>query len=109
MYKSTEQSGPSTNPSNFLFVEELQEAELQILKYLQVKHYIDNLQELMYGKQIKWNNELASLDPFLNDNSVILVGGRLASALTAFCSKHRTIVSRVSAVALLLISHFHCV
>ena len=92
-----------------LSVEELQEAELQILKYLQRKHYIDELQELIYGKPLKRNNKLANLDPFIDVNGVIRVGGRLALAPIAFGSKHQILVPRASAVASLLISHFHCV
>ena len=92
-----------------LCVEELQEAELQILKYLQRKHYIDELQELMYGKQLKQKNKLANLDPFLHDDGIIRAGRRLASAPIAFGSKHRILVPHASAVASLLIFHFHCV
>ena len=63
----------------------------------------------MYGKPLKRNNKLANLDPFLDVNGVIRVGGRLASAPIAFGSKHQILVPGASAVASLLISHFHCV
>ena len=92
-----------------LSVEEMQEAELQILKYLQRNHYIDELQELRYGEPLKRNNKFANLDPFLDVNGVIRVGGRLALAPIAFDSKQQILVPRACAVASLLISHFHCV
>ena len=79
------------------------------MKYLQRKHYIDKLQELRYGEPLKQNNKLASLDPFVDDNGVIRVGERLASAPIACGSKLQILVPRASAVASLSISHFHCV
>ena len=63
----------------------------------------------MYGKPLKRNNKLASLDSFLDGNVVISVGGGLASAPNAFGSKDQILVSHASAVTLLLISHFHSV
>ena len=63
----------------------------------------------MHGKPPKRNNKLASFDPFLDDNVVIRLGGRLALAPIAFDSNHQILVPHASAVASLLISRFHCV
>ena len=82
-----------------LSVEELQKVELQILKYLQRKHYINELQELMYSKPPKQNNKLANFDPFHGANGVIRVGGRSALAPIAFGSKNQILVPHASAIA----------
>ena len=90
-----------------LSVEELHETEIQIAKFLQRKYFSDELQSLSIGKTVKESSRLVSLDPFLDNNGIIRVGGRLNYAPIKFSRKHQILISHNSNVAALLIDYFH--
>ena len=90
-----------------LSVEELHEAEIQIVKFLQRKYFSDELQSLSTGKTLKGSSRLVSLDPFLDNNGIIQVGGRLNYAPIKFSRKHQILIPHNSNVAALLIDYFH--
>ena len=56
--------------------EKLQKAEIEIFKYIKRKHYAKELQDLKTSNTVKQNSRLISLDPFIDDNGVLPVGGR---------------------------------
>ena len=86
-----------------LFVEELHEAEIQIVKFLQRKYFSVELQSLSTGKTVKGSSRLVSLDPFLDNNGIIRVGRRLNYAPIKFRRKHQILIPHNSNVAALLI------
>ena len=90
-----------------LSVEELHEAEIQIVKFLQRKYFSDELQSLSTGKTVKGSSRLVSLDPFLDNNGIIRVGGRLNYAPIKFSRKHQILIPHNSNVSALLIDYFH--
>ena len=92
-----------------LTVDEMQESENQILKYLQRKYYADEMQALTKDKTVKQSSQLVRLDPFLDENGVLRVGGRLTFSELDFNKKHQVLVPRDSNVASLLINHFHSI
>ena len=90
-----------------LSVEELHEAEIQIVKFLQRKYFSDELQSLSTSKTVKESSRLVSLDPFLDNNGIIRVGLRLNYAPIKFSRKHQILIPHNSNVAALLIDYFH--
>ncbi len=64
----------SNHPST---VSERQKAELYIIKCLQESSYKDELKEIKGGKNVSSCSALYPLDPFLDEDGVIRVGGRL--------------------------------
>ena len=90
-----------------LSVKELHEAEIQIVKFLQWKYFLDELQSLSTGKTVKGSSQLVSLDPFLDNNGIIRVGGRLNYAPIKFSRKHQILILHNFNVAALLIDYFH--
>ena len=86
-----------------LSVEKLHEAEIQIVKFLQRKYFSDELQSLSTGKTVKGSSRLVSLDPFLDNNGIIRVGGRLNYAPIKFSRKYQILIPNNSDVAALLI------
>ncbi len=53
------------------------------------------------------NSVLLALDPFIDSNGLLRVGGRLGNAPIAYDSKHPIIISRKSLLAELLVRHIH--
>ena len=90
-----------------LSVEELEEAEIQVVKFLQRKYFSDELQTLSSGQTVKKSNRLVSLDCFLDDRGIIRVGGRLSSAPIMFNKKHQILIPHDSNIAVLLIDFIH--
>ncbi len=111
------QEGPPT-------VKELEQAERLILKSVQYKHFHielecleklsendDMFQDRKSAKKrnttLKRTSCLHKLDPFLDKQGVLRVGGRLKNATTPYEVKHPTIVPKIDHVTILLIRHYH--
>ena len=102
---------------------ELQEAEREIVRVVQHKHFSEELQVLTHlniqGKEITRNiarqrnqtikrySSLYRLDPFLDDDGLIRVGGRIKRARLSFTTKHPIILPRESHVTNLLVQSCH--
>ena len=69
----------SINNFNLLDVELLQEAEKCIVKMVELKYFNKELKQLkMKNKEnVKISSKISSLNPCLNENGIIRVGGRL--------------------------------
>ncbi|XP_056307490.1 uncharacterized protein LOC130219206 [Danio aesculapii] len=85
--------------SDPITVDELQEAELAILSYIQTKSF---------GTTQTKNNSLAKLKPYQDDNDQLLrVGGRLTNAPIPFEAKHPIILPNNHHVTSLIVNHYH--
>ncbi|XP_065926161.1 uncharacterized protein [Magallana gigas] len=62
-----------------LSAEDLQEAEVAILKFIQIKSFASEIEELKKGHPVKLSSNVRKLDPILDDG-LIRVGGRLHRA-----------------------------
>ena len=82
-------------------------AEIAILKFLQKKNYGNELESLKSGKQIPLKSTLKSLFPFLHDDDLLRVGGRLRNALVPFEAKHPVILPSNEHVVQSLIRNVH--
>ena len=96
----------------FLRVAELRAAEHLIIKHIQKTHYEDEIDCLIQKKPLKLSSDILKLDPFLDEDGILHVGGRLrqfpSSANTVLCANpilipHRHIVTQ------LIASHYHCI
>jgi len=70
-----------------LSITEINEAETRIIKVVQKSCFSRELIELANGRPIKKSN-IAALNPFLDKNGLIRVGGRLRMAELTFSQKH---------------------
>ena len=108
-----------------LSVEELRLAEVVILKSLQHYHFgneIRILQDLrpdsdqpkdrnaarVRNQKIKLTSSLYRLDPFLDEEGLLRVGGRLRKATIPYRTKRPIIIPKISHITRLLIRHYHC-
>lgn len=67
---------PTNTYHGTLRVEEIREAEVRILRLLQATRFADEIKGLKDGRTIA-KGKLANLNPFLDENELLRVGGRL--------------------------------
>jgi hypothetical protein len=75
-----------TKNQKALSVEELEHARLVVLKYIQSRELADEIRCIQKSKKLKCQR-LAKLDPFIDKNGLLRVGGRLKHSLLAYESK----------------------
>ena len=67
------------DPIHLLRAEQMTEAEVEIIRYLQGKAFPDETASLTKGEKVKFNSAIASLQP-ISRNKLLCVGGRLKNA-----------------------------
>ncbi|XP_062608997.1 uncharacterized protein LOC134270774 [Saccostrea cucullata] len=94
----------------------LEEAELTIVRLVQKEAFSEELnffndikgcEEVNRKKSVRRTSSLYRLDPFLDYNDVLRVGGRLRKGEFTSYVKHPIILPRKSHVTRLIIRHFH--
>ncbi|XP_011863524.1 PREDICTED: uncharacterized protein LOC105559655, partial [Vollenhovia emeryi] len=66
--------------------EEIDKAELRVIKLLQTSHFSDELKKLK--DKHPYRGKLSNLSPFIDQDGVLRVGGRLQSSNLTFSQKH---------------------
>lgn len=92
---------------NNLSVPEIQAATKCILKITQSVEFPRELSDLRTNKQVNRKSRLLSLNPFIDDDGLIRVGGRLKHAPIENDTKYPIIVSPKCHVTILIICHEH--
>ncbi|XP_070569421.1 uncharacterized protein [Ptychodera flava] len=87
-------------------LENLQRAEDAIMKYVQRKHFPDEMALLQRKKQVRRYSPLYKLDPIL-DKGIIRVGGRLERASVSPDSKHPIVLPKDSPVSTIILQETH--
>ncbi|XP_038142217.1 uncharacterized protein LOC119784309 [Cyprinodon tularosa] len=90
-------------------LEERKETELFVIKLVQEKAFAEEIKSLKSNKPVSKtkNHHLYKLSPFLDEDGVLRVGGRLSQAVLHSHVKHPAILPKDSHVSTLLIRHFH--
>lgn len=83
---------PDNKHVGSLCAEEIIEAEIRILKILQATRFSDEIKRLK-GKHSITKSKFISLNPFLDKNELIRVGGRLQKSKLTFSQKHPILLS----------------
>lgn len=101
----------SKNPSNKrkgpLSVDELINAERQIVKLIQHVAFPDEIKQLSKNNVTKTSRFLKPLSPFLDDFAMVRVGGRLSRANITYDHKHPLLLPSKSHLVRLLIKREH--
>ena len=94
---------------SYVTVEELSHVEYFILKLVQKSFFYEELCSLSADKCVKSNSSISNLNPFLCDDGLIRVGGRLKMSSLSYESKHPVVLpsAKLCHVSFLLIMHFH--
>ena len=93
-----------------LTVDDLQNAWKQLIRYVQQEAFPDEitrLQRRSSGQSTSKIVKLAALSPFLADDGLLRVGGRLDRASISFDAKHPAIIPSKHHIVELLIRHYH--
>lgn len=102
--------GLTPKTSEATSIEERQEAELFIIRLAQEEAFSSEIKRIKQGKEVSpkdKTNKLHKLSPFVDDNGVLRVGGRLTRSSLHPHIKHPAIVPKRSHVSSLLIKHYH--
>ncbi|CAI5654355.1 unnamed protein product [Oreochromis niloticus] len=91
-------------------LQERKEAELTIIKMVQETAFAQEIKTLQHHDVMQMKdkvNKLHKLCPFLDDQGILWVGGRLTHAALHPNVKHPAILPRDSHVSALLVKHYH--
>ena len=88
---------------------EIQEAYLVCVRSVQRQRFPDEISALRRGQLIGNRSSLRSLNPFLDSDGTIRVGGRLQNADLPFQERHPAILPKKCHLAQLVIRHAHIV
>ena len=106
-----EPTGAGVRP---LTVSELQNAKKCVLRYIQRECFPDEVASLKFTSSnspskvvVKKSSKLAALSPFMGDDGLLRVGGRLERAEISFDAKHPIIIPSKHHVVGILIRHYH--
>ncbi|CAD7085394.1 unnamed protein product [Hermetia illucens] len=91
----------------FLSVAELEEALTLIIRHMQVKEFKAEIKQLRRERPIDSKSKLTKLTPFLDNNSIIRVGGRLRNASIPYTAKHPAILPTSHPFTKLLLVDLH--
>ncbi|XP_054708165.1 uncharacterized protein LOC129217975 [Uloborus diversus] len=92
--------------SSFLQVDELREAHDQVIKAVQRTVFSTEIATLEKGKVLKSGN-LSQLNPFIDSEGLLRVGGRLKNANLAESVKHPLILPKKHPVTEMVIRYYH--
>ncbi len=88
-------------------LDELRKAEHLVLRSVQAKHFQEEMSNLKENNQVKRTSPLYQLDPFLDKDDILIVGGRLQEASIAEGVKHPVVLPKDHHVSHLIIKHAH--
>ncbi|XP_028267113.1 uncharacterized protein LOC114439388 isoform X2 [Parambassis ranga] len=88
-------------------LEERKEAELVSIKLAQEQAFSQEIKSLKQKKAVSKTSNLHKLNPFLDEEGVLRVGGRLRQAVLHPHVKHPAILPKSSHISALLVKHFH--
>lgn len=97
----------SSKITGFLTTQELHNAELVIIKGIQKANMADDLLKLIQRRPLANNSKLLTLSPFLDDDGILRVGGRLKNAHATYNVKYPILLPRNSFVTKLILKSEH--
>ena len=93
--------------SSNLTLNELQFAEVEIIKHVQAQRYNDEISRLLRGEHVHKSSSLRDLSPQMNCDGIMCVGGRLKNARITDSKKHPFIVPHDHHVARIIVNDLH--
>lgn len=93
--------------SQSLSIEELEQSRLSLVRIVQRDCFKAELHLLKNNKPLNTNSNVLSLNPFIDTNGILRVGGRLRHANVAYDYKHPILIPGRHAFTQLIIVHKH--
>ena len=90
-------------------VKELHSTEIEIFKHIQIQYFAKELCELSSKKQVSNSSPLCRLNPFVDKNGLLRVGGRIIKSDVSYDTKHPIVLpsSKKCHLVLLLVRQYH--
>ncbi|XP_011858966.1 PREDICTED: uncharacterized protein LOC105556478 [Vollenhovia emeryi] len=88
-------------------VEELEQATTTILRLNQARDFPQEIRDLTSRRKLQGNSKLLSLNPFIDDNGLIRVGGRLRQAPLPYTQRFPVVLSSGGHITKLIIRDQH--
>lgn len=92
---------------SFLSSSELTESRLIVIRLSQAANFALEIEMLKSGKDLPKSSGIKKLNPFLDKDEILRVGGRLSQASLTFDRKHPPILSQHSALSVLFVRSAH--
>ena len=77
------------------------------MRKAQSQHFSEELAGILRGKPVSSRSDLLTLSPWVDESSMMRVGGRLGNVPLPDATRHPVIMSRGGDVTRLLIEHYH--
>ncbi|GFT11074.1 integrase catalytic domain-containing protein [Trichonephila clavipes] len=97
----------SCNKEKYLTADEVKRSTEFLAKIAQLSEFKAEIDALKKGKGVSKTSKLKALDPFLDENSLLRVGGRLCNADLPFEAKQQIIIPSKHKFTKLLFEHMH--
>ncbi|GFW38313.1 integrase catalytic domain-containing protein [Trichonephila clavipes] len=97
----------SCSKEKYLTADEVKRSTEFLAKIAQLSEFKAEIDALKKGKGVSKTSKLKALDPFLDENSLLRVGGRLCNADLPFETKHQIIIPSKHNFTKLLFEHMH--
>ncbi|XP_045451593.1 uncharacterized protein LOC123660582 [Melitaea cinxia] len=86
----------------------MKRAELQLLRYAQTQSFSTEIGLIKGGKCLNKNSKLLTLSPFLDEDGLLRVGGRIdVAADVTYSMKHPVILDGRNKIARLIVQYYH--
>ncbi|XP_063831773.1 uncharacterized protein LOC135080978 [Ostrinia nubilalis] len=92
---------------NYLSISELNLSKSIIIKYIQKQEFTNEINNLELNNKVSTKSKLCELNPFLDKDGILRVGGRLRNAQINHEMKHPVIIPKNSRLAELIIDESH--
>lgn len=104
VYNARHRHAKRTGP---LQAEEINDAEMCWIKYQQSVSFVEEVQALKATRLVASNSKIANLNPYLAEDGIIRVGGRLQLSNLPHAAKHQVVLPYDGQLVALLIMHVH--
>lgn len=86
---------------------ELNDSRFKIVKAIQVYDFNKEICELKKNNQVDKSSIISSLSPFLDENDILRVGGRLEASNLSYDAKHPILLPYNDSISKLILTMFH--
>ena len=96
-----------TSEESYQDISMLQKAETEIIKMCQARHSWKEMTAVNAGNRVPRTSSIHQLDPFLDKDGVLRVGGRLVKSNLSHELKHPVLVPKYCNISQLIIRYYH--
>lgn len=100
-------SGKVSKPTPWLTLDEMNESRKAIIRRMQQVYYADEISSLVNKSSVKRQSRLVGLDPFLDADGLVRVGGRLENSILEYDGKHPIIIPHEHPWTRLMLEDYH--